>query len=137
MLYSATLVTAFYHPRVECRVNLMTQAALYGEWNYVSCSRIPSIHHCTRQGKHLDVEVAPLLQRSFAKWRRQHLNNIYIYVCTCISNWGLPQAFVIFEIVSSDLFQGYELIWDNFSKQVIWRFRSLESLFQKNVIRVL
>lgn len=33
-----------------------------------------------RQGKHLHVEVAPLLQRPFAKWRLQHLNNIYIYI---------------------------------------------------------
>lgn len=77
-----------------------------------------------RQGKHLDVQVAPLLHRPFAKWRRQHLNDIYI----CISNWGLPRAFVIFEIVSSDLFKGYELIWANFLKQ----FGGLgESLFQK------
>lgn len=125
LLLSATLVTAFYHPRVECRMNLMTQAALYGEWNYVSCSRIPSIRHCTRGDRANILTFKWLL--CFTDLLQSGVANIWtIYIC--ISNWGLPRAFVIFEIVSSDLFKGYELIWANFLKQ----FGGLgESLFQK------
>lgn len=133
MLYSATLVTAFYHPRVECRVNLMTQAALCGEWNYVSCSRIPSIHHCTR-GDRANIFMLKWLL-CFRDLLQSGVSNIWtIYIYVCISNWGLLQA--IFEIVSSDLFKGYELIWGNFLKQAIWRLKSLELLNFKEMLSV-